>query len=171
MEPYDILRSRIVMTSAGEVEISVALQPGGGVSAIAWLREHGRRIGWLRSGTWARLPQAILIDTTVAAPDLAATMRLVIVEALEHLPRPALPSGIMRSSPIQEREIQDPRAFQWLLDELGEHYELDELAARARQDDDVVLASEPAGVRPRPATTPTAVAVWNDASTLGSAYA
>ena len=131
MEPYDVLGSQTVETPAGPVEISVALNPGGSVTVVAWLRTTGERVGWLRSGTWARLPRAIALNRTLVGPELAGLIAQVLMRTLERLPHPALTGPrLTQTGGVPERTVKELRGLQWLLDELGEHYELDELAAR-----------------------------------------
>jgi hypothetical protein len=121
MDALDVLGVREVATPLGVVEISLAGHEDGSLSGVAWLRSTGRRVGYLAHTGAGSTRIEIVGEPGLHQAGLARVMDELLQFALA-----------TRGSRLSEPEIASERrallGLQWLLAELGECWELEELA-------------------------------------------
>lgn len=132
METIRALSSDQLTTHLGEVGISAASHVDGSISVVAWMADSGRRVGYLSQSAANAVPAEPQIDPAVAMTHLATRMLWVRDQAVQAAMTP-LPIGerMVRAGLLSESERSDLLGWQWLLDELGEHHMLGELATQA----------------------------------------
>lgn len=132
MENIDDVVTRVIATAWGDVEVSRATHVDGHVSVVARLCSAGRQVGYLcHPGRGPACPTA-WVESTFTPTVLPAVMEAMLTEALR-APLRSAPIGerLVRAGLITDAERRDLLGWQWLLDELGEHGRLGELATEA----------------------------------------
>jgi hypothetical protein len=131
METFDFLRGMTVATPLGPVEISLAAHDDGSVSAVAWLLPVGRRVGHLH-GQADRSPDAATVEPALAGSGVTEAMHVLVQRALGMtLPTEPVGRRLVRAGLLTESDVNDLLGWQWLLDEIGVHRCLGELALEA----------------------------------------